>query len=109
MTKTYEELLEENKLLRRKISPLEDPDFTRHLEHKMKGLDLSKFRRNFRDGEYIVLYPNEFYELAFGEEGNTRDITDLGRSLQALLWERSAIIGKLCFVKEVSEYERTKV
>lgn len=105
---TYEELVEENKMLRHKLSPLEDKEYTAFLSALMAKHDLTQFKREFRDGEYIMLYPKELYKLLTGEEGNTRDITEVGRSLQAMLWERSALGGNLCFVMEASEYERTR-
>lgn len=108
MKKTYEELEEEVIQLRKKLSPLVDAEFTKTVAYRMRGVDLLKFKRKFRGAEYVVLYPKDLYELLFKEEPTNRDITELGRSLQALFWERSAISGNLCFVMEVPEYEKSK-
>lgn len=101
MKPTYEELQEENQKLKRAISPLEDPVFTAELEEKLKDLDLSEHTRPFRGEEYYVLSPSELWKELYDEKPNTHDVTVLGRSLQALLWERSALHGARVFVKRV--------
>jgi len=105
--RTYEELVEENTKLRRKLSPLEDKDFTDEVVMRMAGLDLNDHERSFRGKQYIVIYPAEMFKLLFGRVGNSFEVTKLGRSLQALCWERSALHGDLCFVMEVDEYRET--
>lgn len=94
---------EELTYLRKKISPLEDPELTEELRTRMRGLDLAPFRRKFRGTEYYVLTPQD----AWGEEPlNMKRTAAVGYSLQALFWERSALNGTRVFVKEVSEYEQ---
>lgn len=105
--KSYEELEQEVAMLRRKLSPLENKEFTALLAEKLEHTDLLSKQRNFRGGNYIVVFPKEFWFELYGEEGNSYQLTNLGRSLQALCWERSAINGHLCFVKEVEEYRET--
>lgn len=104
---TYEELEAEVALLRHKISPLEDKEFTEELAFHLGMVDLSSRSRKFRGGSYIVVYPAELYQLLFGRKGNAHELVKMGRSLQALLWERSALHGDLCFVMETDEYRAT--
>lgn len=103
MKPTYKELELENKKLKRAISPMEDPIFTCALEDKLKKIDLSEKTRMFRGEEYYVLYPAELWAQMYETEPNTHDVTVLGRSLQALLWERSALHGTRVFVKRVED------
>lgn len=97
------DLKKELERLRRKLSPLEDPEFTEFLQGKMKDLDLSPFQRSFRRAEYIVVTPGQIAELC-GLAPLRPTITNIGRSLQALCWERSALHGQLVFVMSIGEY-----
>lgn len=100
------ELEAENKLLRTKLSPLENPEFTTKLREAMdEHLNFYDYTRMFRGDEYFVLDALTVWAQCFGTEPNNRQLTDVGRSLQALLWERSALQGYTVFVKKVSEYE----
>src|SRR3546814_10433882 len=64
-----------------------------------------KYRQKFRGGDYIVITPRQVGEECFGEIPNIPMATNIGRSLQALCWERSALHGNLVFVMTVEEYE----
>jgi hypothetical protein len=99
-----EELEQENARLRRKLSPLEDPVFTEELRAKLSGIDLNQFQRSFRGGPHIILKPNEVWVMAFNTTPSNRDITVMGRSLQAMGWERSALHGQRIFVMKQEEY-----
>lgn len=99
MKPTYEQLEAENRALRRAISPLEDPIFTSEIEGKLKTYDTPV--RHLRGEDYHVVSPYEFWNEVYGSAPNRREVADLGRSLQALLWERTAINGERVFVKRV--------
>lgn len=103
--KSREDLVKEVEALRRKISPLENKEFTADLDKRMEKLGLSKYQRDFRGAPHIVLDPVVIWQEVFGGRPNRHDIMVLGRSLQALLWERSAINGARVFVKTLEEYE----
>lgn len=106
-TPLEKELLAENAMLRRKLSPMEDPEFTRQLAVELAEVDLMEFCRQYRKGgEYIVVEPKTIAKVCFGDEApNLPLLTNIGRSLQALCWERSAINGRLVFVMSRKEYE----
>ena len=91
--------------LRNKLSPMQDPAFTGMLKEMLVGADLTQFKRELRKGEYIVLYPSELWKVLFDTVPTVHDLINLGRSLQALYWERSALVGALVFLKKVDEYE----
>lgn len=99
-----ERLEKEVELLRRKISPLEDKEFTRAFSEDLALCDLDQFKRDFRGAPHLVVHPAELWRLVLGTEPDTHDITVLGRTLQALLWERSALNGARVFVKPYEEY-----
>ena len=105
LPKTVEDLEAEIARLRTKISPLEDKEFTRVLAERMAKVDWTKYRQKFRGGEHIVITPRQVGEECFGAAPNMPMATNIGRSLQALLWERSARCGVLIFVKTIEEYE----
>lgn len=100
-----EELEKENARLRRKLSPLEDPVFTEKLKAALSGIDLNQFQRSFRGGPHIILRPNELWLMAFKTQPSNREMTVMGRSLQALGWERSALHGQRIFVMRQEEYD----
>lgn len=102
---TIEQLTREVHRLRHKISPLEDVVFTNTLQEAMRGMDMSPYKRAFRNRLYYMLELRQVWDACFEVEPNRHDLTVLGRSLQALLWERSALNGVLIFVKPVEEYE----
>lgn len=93
--------------LRHKISPLEDKDFTQQeVLPRLKAADLKGFERRYKGQKCIVLTPSDAWGLLFPEkEGNLHEFTVLGRSLQALLWERSYLRGMLVFTKTLQEVE----
>lgn len=101
MKPTYEELEAENRALKRAISPLEDPIFTAEIEARLKDYDVPV--RTIRGGEYYVISPADFWAETCGGRPNRREVAELGRSLQALLWERTAINGERVFVKKVPD------
>lgn len=104
MKPTYEELEAQNQELRRAISPLEDPIFTSELEAKLREWDgMEDTRRQFRGAEHYVLYPSTLWDRLYGHIPNKHEVTVISRSLQALLWERSAINGARVFVKKVDD------
>jgi hypothetical protein len=90
--------------LRYKLSPLEDRGFTELIEPMLRQLDFTDYVRRYKGGEYIVLTPRIVWDELFDEEPNLYDLTKMGRSLQALLWERSYLKGNLIFVKSTKEY-----
>jgi len=104
MTKTYEQLAEEVAYLRRKLSPLEDKKFTEQVLANLPKVDMEFHVRDFRGRKHIVVTPAQIFEDLFGFEPNTHQSTLMGRSLQALCWERSALHGQLVFVIELEEY-----
>lgn len=108
MGKTVEELEAEVVRLKKKLSPLEDEKFTRTLALKMANVDWTKYKQKFRGGEYIVITPRQVGEECFGDIPNIPMATNIGRSLQALCWERSALHGHLVFVMTVEEYEHER-
>lgn len=98
-----EQLMKEVERLRHKLSPLEDKEFTRVLAGLMGGEDLGRFEKKFRKSRYIVVTPREIAEVC-GLPQELHVLTNIGRSLQAMCWERSAINGTLVFVMPVEEY-----
>lgn len=105
-TPLEKELLAENAMLRRKLSPLEDPEFTRKLAMAMSKVDLMEFCRPYRKGEYVVVEPKTIAKRCFGDMAPQLPLlTNIGRSMQAMCWERSAINGRLVFVMPRREYE----
>lgn len=92
--------------LQHKLSPLEDKDFTAKILPLLQAADLHKFERKYKGGLCAVASPSDFWELLFpGTEPNMHELTVLGRSLQALLWERSYLRGSLVFTKPLSEVD----
>ncbi len=93
--------------LRTKISPLEDKEFTNKIITPLADADLSAYERKFKGKDCIVLTPREAWELLVpdNQEPNLHDLTVIGRSLQALLWERSYLRGNLVFTKTLQEIE----
>lgn len=92
--------------LRSKLAPHEDKEFTEKLIDAMKGVDLLPFRKDMKfRGPHIVIKPAELWALVFATEPNIREIATIGRSLQALCWERSAYNGGRVFIKPLKEYE----
>jgi len=91
--------------LQYKISPLEDKDFTATLKYAMKDADMRQFLKH-RDGRsYYRVTAKELWMACFGENPSVQEATILGRSLQAMLWERSASKGLRVFIKSKEEYE----
>lgn len=102
-------LEEEVAHLKRKLSPMQEPKFTGELALKMANVDFSKYKRRFRKDEYVVLTIRNVSEECFGDpEPNAPTATNIGRSLQALGWERSALTGGLVFVMKLTEYKEIK-
>lgn len=107
MKLTNEELRAEVERLRAKLSPLEDRDLTIKVKAAMRVNPL-KAEPYIPRGSHkpILLYrPADLWQELFNEEGNTRDYMRLGRSLQAMGWERSAKSGNLVFALPVEELE----
>lgn len=103
-TELEKELLEENAMLRRKLSPLEDPEFTDELSRKLAIADLNKYIRKFRKTPHVVVSLRDIAKVCSLDEDKAT-LTNIGRSLQALCWERSAINGNLVFVMPLEEYD----
>lgn len=104
MTKpTYDELLEEVKRLRSKLSFGEDKEFTEFVKNRMPSTQVMD---SFLRGGYYVVRPAEFWVYLSKEDPSTRDLAKLGRSLQALGWARSARLGNVVFKIPVEEYAR---
>lgn len=92
--------------LRKKLSPLEDRGVTDKVAAAMVGVDLTPYLRRFKGEDTLVLSLKEMWEALFpNEQANLHDYTVLGRSLQALLWERSYLQGGLVFTKTPQEVE----
>lgn len=104
-----DDLMQENDLLRHKLSPLQDKKLTAELALAMAKVDFSEYKRELKRGTYIVVTPQLVSALAFGNpEPTSRQSAAIGRSLQALLWERSALSGDLVYVMPIEEYEEIK-
>jgi hypothetical protein len=94
------------KRLRQKISPLEDKEFTEKLIPLLAGADYDPYMRQFRGKRCVMITPREAWTLAYPtEEPNLHDLTNIGRSLQAMLWERSYLRGNLVFTKTLQEID----
>lgn len=92
--------------LRSKLSPLEDKKFTEKIRPLMEAVDFAPYERQYKSTKCVVLTPNDAWELLFpGEQYNLHELTVLGRSLQALLWERSYLRGNLVFTKTLLEID----
>ncbi len=92
--------------LRHKLSPLENKEFTEKLTPLLCREQLTPFIREYRGVECVVLRPKDALELLHpGEDHTLRTLTIVGRSLQALLWERSYLRGELIFTKPITEVE----
>lgn len=104
MKPTYEELVAEVKRLRAKLSPLENREVTRQL----RPLITKDNMQPFISGKKYVVRPGDLFLRLYGVEGTTRDLSILGRSLQALGWVRSAMRGNLVFTMTVEEFEHVQ-
>lgn len=91
--------------LRHKISPMEDVLFTTKLKDAMAKIDMDQYLRSFRGRMYYMVDLQTIWHECFNTTPNRHDLMVVGRSLQALLWERSALNGNLRFVKPVEEFE----
>ena len=92
--------------LQHKISPLEDKAFTAKILPLLQVTDLGQFARTYKGVPSLVATPQEMWGVLFPDEvANLRELTTMGRSLAALMWERSYLRGNLIFTKPVSEYE----
>lgn len=92
--------------LRHKLSPLEDKEYTAKILPLMQAADFKPYERKYKNTMCVVMSPSEVWNLLFpGTEYNMHDLTVLGRSLQALLWERSYLRGSLIFTKPLSEVD----
>lgn len=90
--------------LRHKISPLENKKFTASMLPLWRGVDFGAFTRKYKGAECVVLSPQEAWDLIYPDQEPTKyDLAVMGRSLQALLWERSYQQGYLVFSKPCLE------
>lgn len=95
--------------LKRKLSPLEDPKLTAQLSLKLASIDLMPYKRDTRRGPYIVVTPALISELVFGDpQPTSRQASAIGRSLQAMLWERSSRSGVLVYLMPLEEYKEIR-
>ena len=102
--KTYNQLLAENERLRRALAPAVDAKMLGEVEEGMKHVDLRRHVRTIRGKDHVAVTPKDLYQLLFCEVGSVRDITDLGRSLDALGWQRYAHNGVRYFVLPMGDY-----
>jgi hypothetical protein len=96
--------------LMRLISPLEDPAVTsmirQGLEYAISSKDTLPLHRHMRGNKkYHRVVPTELWKALFGTAPDNKELTQLGRSLQALLWERSARNGLTVYIKSVEDFE----
>lgn len=109
MKPTYDELVQEVARLRAKLSPLEDKEFTKRVVAALAKPnvrhDLANFGAMIRGRLCISGKPGDLWVTLFGTPSNVRDIAKLGRSLQALGWERGAKRGDTIFTIPVEELE----
>lgn len=93
--------------LMKKLSPMAIPARVEEVRGLMSKLDLSDLRRTYRGRDCIVFsYAQIWVRLYPGRKFNIIHGRDLGHSLTALFWERSALNGTFVFVKDVEEYEQ---
>lgn len=92
--------------LRHKLSPLEDKEFTAGILPTWRGVDFKPYLRKYKGAECVMLSARQAWGLVFPNvEPSLYNLTVMGRSLQALLWERSYLKGELVFTKPYSEIE----
>lgn len=108
MKPTYEQLEKEVARLRSKLSPLEDKEFTAQVTERL-ALNLTKVKlvaglnAKVRGRDCVSGGLADLWAAIFSCEGNMREHTKLGRSLQAMGWERGAKRGNLVFTIPVEE------
>ena len=90
--------------LRYKISPLEDKTFTEKVMPLISEINLTPYVRKYKNHECVVISPSDMWALLFpGKDHTLHNLTVLSRTLQALLWERSYLLGNLVFTKTLTE------
>jgi len=102
-----EQLKREVERLKHKLSPMEDKEFTKKLAILLAGKDLLQFQTKFRKSDYLMVTPREIAMLC-GLPQDLHVLTNVGRSLQAMCWERSALHGNLVFVMPLTEYKEAQ-
>lgn len=103
---TYEELEAEVTRLRA-LSFGDDTEFTEALSSAMPR---SEAFINYTSCGRIMARPKEIWDVVFpGSTGvTTNDLAILGRSLQALGWQRSAHRGNVVFKISVEEHDKCR-
>lgn len=86
--------------LRRKISPLEDADFTANY----RLVEPVAWYATQGKGDKISIRLNDAWSQAFGTRANPHELTVLGRTLEALGWNRTYSNGLLRFTMGKQEY-----
>jgi len=90
--------------LRKKLSPLEDREFTTKFLAQQPLSWMQKQIRTRRGAPVISLKLPSAWHATFGTEGNNHELTVLGRSLQALGWERRVQDGANFFQLSLAEF-----
>jgi hypothetical protein len=94
--------------LRKKISPMEDVLYTEKILPLMQAADFSQYERPYKGQICVVVTPKQVLDTIYKGcelEHNLHDLTNISRSLQALLWERSYLKGNLVYTKTLAEIE----
>jgi hypothetical protein len=90
--------------LRYKLSPLEDKTFTETVMPLVCDVNLTPYIRKYKGKVCVVISPRDMWALLFpGKDHTLHNLTVLSRTLQALLWERSYLLGDLVFTKTLEE------
>jgi len=109
MTCNCEQLEKTITRLQRAISPLASKEHTEKTKAALRSTPIAQIplTNHVRDGEmYWRLRVPELATVLFEGKQSIKDYTELGRSLQALLWERSAINGYAVFIKSKEDFKR---
>ena len=101
------EMAEEIRRLRKKISPLEDPNFTAVLALKLGRVDLRGRVQKIRGKDHVVVFPRALYEELFNEIPGQHEVQQMTRSLLAMCWERYVKQGVRMMVMPLDEYLET--
>jgi len=90
--------------LRNKLSPLENVELTTRYCNR-ENLDWLRTQRGQRQGKSaIVIRLGDVWANTFNSVPNNVDLTELGRTLQALGWERTRRKGITFFAMNLKEF-----
>jgi len=91
--------------LKRKLSPLEDVEFTARYCLR-ENFEWLRTQRGTRQGKSaIVVRLRDVWVNTFNSVPNNVDLTTLGRTLEALGWERTRRKGITFFLMNCKEFE----